>query len=357
MIAALLAAISPAMVFYSRYFIHETLLVVFSFGALLAACRYLRAPGAGPALLAGASAGLMLATKETAPLALGCMLLALALTHLVARWRGESPPPIRSVVSGRHVLLALLAAVVVSATLFSSFLGHPRGIVDAARAYGLYLDRAGAATWHFHPWPYYLGLLIHFPSSGTPFWTEGLILVLAMVGGAAGWVGEGSPRDGFERAPVPRLLHAADARHVLRDPVQDPLVPARVPARHDPARGRGRRVPPAGSLRSAATRAMIGVLLLAGAAHLGWQAFSGSFRFAADPRNPYVYAHTGTDVFEIVGRLQDLARAHPDGSSMPVQVISRENLWPLPWYLRGLARVAVVERGCRSRPRTPRSSS
>ncbi len=24
---------------------------------------------------------------------------------------------------------------------------------------------------------------------------------------------------------------------------------------------------------------------------------------------------------------------------MPVQIISRENLWPLPWYLRGLARV------------------
>jgi hypothetical protein len=24
---------------------------------------------------------------------------------------------------------------------------------------------------------------------------------------------------------------------------------------------------------------------------------------------------------------------------MPVQIISRENLWPLPWYLRGLPRV------------------
>ena len=82
------------------------------------------------------------------------------------------------------------------------------------------------------------------------------------------------------------------------------------------------------------------MLLVAAAAHLGWQAFSGSFRFAADPRNPYVYAHTGTDVFEIVGRLKDLARAHPDGPSMPVQVISRENLWPLPWYLRGFSSVA-----------------
>jgi hypothetical protein len=76
-----------------------------------------------------------------------------------------------------------------------------------------------------------------------------------------------------------------------------------------------------------------------GAAHLGWQAWAGSVRFPADPRNPYVYAHTGTDVFRIVDRLQALARAHPDGSAMPLQIISRENLWPLPWYLRGLSGV------------------
>ena len=76
-------------------------------------------------------------------------------------------------------------------------------------------------------------------------------------------------------------------------------------------------------------------LLVFAAAHLGWQAFNASFRFAADPRNPYVYAHTGPDVFEIVGRLKDLARAHPAGSPLKIQIMSRENLWPLPFYLRG----------------------
>jgi hypothetical protein len=53
-----------------------------------------------------------------------------------------------------------------------------------------------------------------------------------------------------------------------------------------------------------------------------------------------VYAHTGTDVFTIAGRLTALARAHPDGTALPVQIISRQNLWPLPWYLRGFSRVA-----------------
>ena len=99
-IAAILAAISPAMVFYSRYFIHETALVFFSFGALLAACRYLRSPGAGPALLAGACAGLMVATKETASLALGCMLVALALA-LRRRPRADREPRARATGSCR----------------------------------------------------------------------------------------------------------------------------------------------------------------------------------------------------------------------------------------------------------------
>jgi hypothetical protein len=92
--------------------------------------------------------------------------------------------------------------------------------------------------------------------------------------------------------------------------------------------------------RGVVRKALVCALLVGAASHLGWQAFSGSFRFASDPRNPYVYAHTGTDVFAMVERLKDLAGAHPDGLAMPVQVVSRENLWPLPWYLRRFSSVA-----------------
>jgi uncharacterized protein (TIGR03663 family) len=336
--AALLTAISPAMVFYSRYFIHEIPLVFFSFGALLAACRSLRAPAVGPSLLAGASAGLMIATKETALLALGCMLLALASTHLVDRLQGDGLPPLRGLVPGRHVLWALLATVLVSLALFSSFLTHPRGIVDAVRAYGFYWDRARAATWHFHPWSYYLRLLIHSPSSGTPLWTEGLILVLAMVGGAAGWVAKGAP--GAD-SKVLRFL----TFYTLLMLVTYAAIPYKTPwcllgflQGMTLLAGAG-ALHLIGAVRGTVARALVFLLLTAAASHLGWQAFSGSFRFAADPRNPYVYAHTSPDVFEIASRLKDLARAHPDGWSMPIQFISRENLWPLPFYLRGFSKV------------------
>jgi len=64
-IAAVLTAVSPAMVFYSRYYIHEMLLVFFTFATLGCAWRYVRSGSLGWALAAGASLGLMHATKET----------------------------------------------------------------------------------------------------------------------------------------------------------------------------------------------------------------------------------------------------------------------------------------------------
>ena len=87
-------------------------------------------------------------------------------------------------------------------------------------------------------------------------------------------------------------------------------------------------------MRRPVGRGAIAALLLAAALHLGWQAWACSFRYAADPCNPWVYAHTGKDVYTIVRQLEGLARAHPEKLAMPVQIISRENLWPLPWYLR-----------------------
>ena len=337
-LAALLTAVSPAMVFYSRYYIHEVPLVLFTFGALLGACWYLQRAGAFPALVTGVCVGLMHATKETAPLALGSMALALALTLLYERRHGLPPHPIRRVVRRRDALVALVAAVVVSSVLYSSFLTNPTGLVDSVRAYWIWLGRAGSDPWHVHAWDFYLRLLIHFPAHGTPVWTEGLILVLAAAGAVAGWSARGAP------GTDPKVLRFLSL-YTLLLVVAYAVIPYKTPWNllgflqgMILLAGAG-AVWLLAAVRGTAVRAVVSLVLVAATAQLAWQSYSGSFRFPADPRNPYVYAHTGTDVFPIVERLKELARAHPDGSSMPLQIVSTENLWPLPWYLRGLSGV------------------
>lgn len=88
-----------------------------------------------------------------------------------------------------------------------------------------------------------------------------------------------------------------------------------------------------------APHSLVIALAAIGVAHLAWQAEAASFRFPADPRNPWVYAHTGEDVFRITGKVAALTAADPAGLAMPLQIITRANLWPLPWYFRRYAGV------------------
>src|SRR5436190_18108390 len=74
--AAIFTAISPAMVFYSRYFIHEMLLLFFTALTLGAGWRYAQTRAARWAVLTGAGVGLMLATKETFVITVAAMGLA-----------------------------------------------------------------------------------------------------------------------------------------------------------------------------------------------------------------------------------------------------------------------------------------
>jgi hypothetical protein len=87
-------------------------------------------------------------------------------------------------------------------------------------------------------------------------------------------------------------------------------------------------------------RLAMGLLLLAGVGHLAWQARLASGPYAADPRNPYVYAQTSPDLLNLVRQVQALARVHPQGNQMLVKVmVTDSDFWPLPWYLRNLKQV------------------
>jgi predicted membrane-bound mannosyltransferase len=89
-----------------------------------------------------------------------------------------------------------------------------------------------------------------------------------------------------------------------------------------------------------AWRGFVTAVLLAGAAHLAGQAWRANTDYAADPRNPYVYAQTSPDLLRLVSQIEGLAAADPRRFDLLLKVIAPDgDYWPLPWYLRRFKQV------------------
>jgi hypothetical protein len=68
-----------------------------------------------------------------------------------------------------------------------------------------------------------------------------------------------------------------------------------------------------------------------------------SHKFAADLRNPYVYAQTSPHERELVERVKAIALIAPEKFATTVKIISPESYWPLPWSLRDFKHVGWFE--------------
>jgi uncharacterized protein (TIGR03663 family) len=323
---ALLAAVSPALTYYSRFYIQESLFVFFTLGFMIALGRYVLRPGSAWAVAAGLFAGLAYSTKETSLLVLPAALVAC----VVARaWSGESAG-----IRAAHVAAGAGAALAVAIAFYTSFFQNPSGIVESVRAFSVYLERGVAPGPHAQPWHYYLGILA-FSSSGGVVWSEGFILGLALIGGAF------ALRDGTTRFwPLYICLYSVMAALVfsaVRYKTPWNLLPFYIGFVLLAGAGATALLEMTGSR---VIRLLLVVLLGVGSWHLAMQSWRANFRYPADERNPYAYAQTSTDFERLVGRINALAAVHPDGSDMLVKVVAAPHeQWPLPWYLRRMQRV------------------
>jgi len=334
--AAFLTAASPAMVFYSRYFIHEMLLVFFTALALGAGWRYAKTRSAAWIVVAGACLGLMYATKETFVIPVAAMVLAGIATYATRRREPQlATQPLAAVqvrppaIIGKHILWGVLAALSVWLLFFSSFFTHFSGLADSIRTYLPWLKRAGGQSPHIHSWSFYLERLAWFhPVKKGPAWSEGLILFLALAGIVVSLFGRKSPLHRF-LAFYTVVLTAAYSLISYKTPwcllgfLQPMILLAGVGAA---AIIEWLRLLP---LKAAAIVVLAGLTV-----QLAWQAWRASFKFPADRRNPYVYAQTLPNLLELVKRVEGIA-AVAAGHDTIVKVVGRGgDYWPLPWYLR-----------------------
>lgn len=328
LLAVFFTAISPAMVFYSRYYIQEMLLVCFSFAMLICSWRLVSDGGKGWAMLTGLFLGLMHASKETAVIPVAAAILAAALVWWYSKpaWR----------LKPANLGWMIAAAVLTSVLFFSSFGQNLQGVTDSVLTYKTYLARAaGGHQSHLHPWYYYLQLLAfnHWPSR--PVWSEGFVLFWFMAGLVWVW--------NRRRSLSPFLLLCflytlfmliLYSSLSYKTPwtmlgFYQPMIVCAAVVLIDVLKAAKKW-----------TRGFLGILLTVGSIHLAGQAVGLNFRYSADPSNPYVYGHTSTDIFKIVERIRQICRQHPLANEMYMEVIcSGDDYWPLPWYLRSLHRV------------------
>lgn len=354
--AGVLTAVSPALVFYSRYFIQEMSLVFFTFLAIAAGWRYVRSGSWAWALVAGLAVGLMHATKETCIIAFAAMLGALGLVLVLRRRHGApgAPKPAPAV-RGWPIAAAAAVAVLVSVLWFSSFFTNLQGPLDSVRTYDYLVSRGHEGGVHNHAWDYYLGMLacskdgewagwrglwniLTDPKARIgPIWTEAWILVLAVVGMLAAFTRRGI---GQASAPLLRFL----AFYTLLMTIAYSSIPYKTPwcmigFLHGMILLAGvGAVALVRWLRWRPIQIAASIVLVLGGVHLGVEAYRASFRFHCDWRNPYAYAQTYTNIFKLRDRIEELA-AVDGGRAMGIKVVSPENYWPLPWYLRAYERV------------------
>jgi uncharacterized protein (TIGR03663 family) len=323
LLAAAVLATSPLLVYYSRMFIHESLLVLFGMLALLSLTR---APRWG---IPGLLVGLMFATKESFAISMIAWSGAAVLVALenrrqldrawwISAWRDYRAP----------VAASLLTAALVAGFFYTDGLRQPRGAIDAVRTFFVYETVAG----HDKPFGYYFQLLALPAKSGGVWWFGTPVAVLALLGLAANF-----------RQPVVRFLAYSAAGHFLIYSLIAYKTPwlACLPWAHvcllagfGGAGFSGRPL----WMKSA-------ISLLAGASLVTQfaQARRATGRFASDARNPLAYVPTRPDIETLAPWLEKLRQSAPGNSLEPVAVIGTD-YWPLPWYLRSFGKIGYWPR-------------
>jgi uncharacterized protein (TIGR03663 family) len=331
LVAAALAAVSPGMVFFSRYFIHEMLFVFFTLGAVVALLRFGQTSQPRYLMLAAGSAALLGATKETWVITIAVWLIAVPCTwgwiNLRKRRLGSNVPDSerptqRSLVADPpawspwqlYSFAALLFACLWVLFYSSFFTNFPQGVIDSVRTFGYWFQTSHSAQ-HEYGLTKYLewlweeeapvmilgaaGVLIALWQAHSrfavfaAFWSLGILAAYSLVGYKTPWCAL--------NILLPAIIMAGYLLQALFE------------------------------IRSARRWAILVALSATGVAL--YQAIDLNFYHYDDNSRAYVYAHTQRDLLALVDEIDSIAAGQPAGKDIGILVMSPEH-WPLPWYLR-----------------------
>jgi uncharacterized protein (TIGR03663 family) len=344
--ASLLLALSPGAVYLSRYFIHETQFVFFTFAIVVACVYFYEQRNAFYLILAAASASLLFATKETAMISVAVLIIALIVTLVYLRLtRGKSPAlktrgrtqPEPGFFTrlindlGGPVVIGIWLAISVAVfaglwvAFYSSFFTYSKGISASFKTFEIWTKTGTVA--HVHPFFTYVYWLAQ---------REGALLFLGIAGAAFIVLNPKKPFALFAALWAFGLL-AAYSLIPYKTPwlLLNFVVPLALIA------GYGIQV--IYELDQRQFR-LTGVLLLVAAGFTMYQMIDLNFinYDNDDTRYVYVYAHTTRGMLELVDEIDRIGKQERGGLT-GITIVSPD-YWPLPWYLRNYSRVGYYGR-------------
>ncbi len=351
--SALLLAVSPCAIYYSRYFIHESLFVLFTIALVVFAWRFYDDARTADLMYAAVAAALLFATKETAFITIGVLLIAAAMTIAYARIRGDTKVGSfalwrKRFGEERNLSILIIASVAVffliNILFYSSFFTNSEGVNAAISTFKIW-TRTGTSEFHRKPFDTYFIWLKQ---------EELALMMLAMIGIAlAAW--RASNRFAVFAALWAIGIVAAYSLVPYKTPwlALNFLPPLAIVA--------GYAVDCLWTTSGKTSfRRLLALGLIVGAAGVAvYQSVALNFQFYDDDRYPYVYAHTKRDALRLVRDIERLADENRRANSPVAGVISKDAIykdtvtsiaiaapeyWSLPWYLRDYKSVAYPPR-------------
>jgi uncharacterized protein (TIGR03663 family) len=329
----LIGAISPALVFYSRYYIHEILLVFFTYGFIISCFLFIKQGKLYWLIISGLFLGLMHTTKETFLISVGVFILAIICLNILWKDNDFDYRRLLRTYKWHHYLLLLGIAGSISVVFFSSFFKNPQGIIDSITTYENYISKAGRSELHDHPWYYYLQILGWNKGPGYMIWSELPVLILAFYGIYVVSIRKKISTD----LQFFRLIAIFSIALFCLYSILPYKTPWNIISAYF-----GLVIMAGYGLKELSVRLknrsqmLFLVIFISGmGVFLLIQVVYSNYKYPAHPSNPYVYGHTGMDIFHMTDRIKKVTGFHPDGKDLYIQVIaSGSDYWPLPWYLR-----------------------
>ncbi|HJP91021.1 MAG TPA: flippase activity-associated protein Agl23 [Pyrinomonadaceae bacterium] len=338
--AGLMLAVSPGAVYLSRYFIHETLFVFFTLGIVVAAVRFYDKRNPSYLIAAGASAALLFATKETAMISAGVLIIAFFLTlayehfnrsSFVTTTRGRRNRArsglgrivdeiVGSPSFGLNVGLAVVVFFTLYVLFYSSFFTYEKGLFASLQTFAIWKKTGTEA--HVHPPVTYIYWLLR---------EEGPLLLLGAIGAAIVVL---RPKNSFAVFCALWSFGLIAAYSLI--PYKTPwlllnfVVPLALIA--------GYALQAVYELDQGQLRLVSVVLVLAIGVAV-YQCIDLNFvnYDNEDEKYVYVYAHTKRSTLDLLNEIDRIAKQEQGGQT-GITIVSPD-YWPLPWYLRNYGRV------------------